>query len=84
MPHTPPSNAIPSSNQIFTHSDHKLNETSGISFVSSITCSSYSKYRFWIIDSGANGHVCSSLHLFHSYYKIKPVIVFLPNGSYTL
>ena len=38
----------------------------------------------WLIDSRANEHICSSLHLFHSYYKIKPINVNLPNGSSVL
>lgn len=43
--------------------------TSGIQ--SAISCSLNSNSEFWIIDSGANDHICSSIHLFHSVYKIK-------------
>ncbi|PNX75766.1 peptide transporter PTR2, partial [Trifolium pratense] len=32
-------------------------------------------------DSGANDHICSSLHWFSSFYKIKPIHVNLPNGN---
>lgn len=34
-----------------------------------------------IIDSGANDHVYSSLHLFILYHKIRPINVCLLNGS---
>lgn len=33
------------------------------------------------VDSWSNDNVCFSLHFFHSYYKIKPISVFLPNDS---
>ncbi|XP_058784297.1 uncharacterized protein LOC131659073 [Vicia villosa] len=35
----------------------------------------------WIIDSGATDHICSSIHWFHSYIKIVPISVKLPNGN---
>lgn len=35
----------------------------------------------WILHSGANDHVCSSLNLFNSYYKIEPIKITLPNGN---
>lgn len=82
MPHTTPSNTIHSSNQISTHSNHNPNETLGISNVSCLACSSYSNSKFWFLDLGANDHLCSSLHFFHSYYQIKPISVFLPNENF--
>jgi len=35
----------------------------------------------WQVDSGANEHICSSLHFLSSPYTIKPVCVNLPNGN---
>ena len=35
----------------------------------------------WLIDSGVNEHICSSLTLLHSFHKIKPMNVILPNGT---
>ncbi|KAF1898802.1 hypothetical protein Lal_00035561 [Lupinus albus] len=39
------------------------------------------QYISWILDSGSTHHISSSLSLFSSYYKIKPVRVNLPNSS---
>ena len=36
----------------------------------------------WIIDSGASHHICASLHWFHSYSEINPMIIKLPNGNH--
>jgi hypothetical protein len=36
-----------------------------------VSCSIQSNSQFWLIDSGANDHICSSLDWFSSYYKIK-------------
>jgi hypothetical protein len=38
----------------------------------------------WIIDSGASHHICASLHWFHSYSEINPMIVKLPNGNHVV
>ncbi|XP_058761005.1 uncharacterized protein LOC131634366 [Vicia villosa] len=43
-------------NHISTHSGPLPNETSGIIFVSTITCVSHAKPDYWILDSGANDH----------------------------
>lgn len=37
-----------------------------------------------ILDFGANDHVSSSLNIFNSYYKIKPIKISFRNGSYNL
>ncbi|XP_058774998.1 uncharacterized protein LOC131649251 [Vicia villosa] len=76
--------ANPSANHISTHIGHTPNEDSGKSFVSTVSCSTYVKPDFWILDSGANDHVCSSLQMFSCYHKIKPINVCLPNGSVVL
>jgi hypothetical protein len=56
--------------------------TSSLSSVHSIvSCSIQTDSKFWLIDSGANDHICSSLEWFSSYYKIKPIHVNLPNGN---
>jgi len=36
--------------------------------------------NYWILDSGATDHVCSSLSEFTSYKSIKPIPISLPNG----
>jgi len=69
----------PSSNTItaapLVSSTISATETSptGISFPSHLT--------HWLIDSGANEHICCDHHCFSSFYKIKPVQVSLPNGN---
>jgi len=44
------------------------------------TCSSLSN-SYWLIDSGANEHICCNLKLFSSFHPISLVHVTLPNGS---
>jgi len=46
-----------------------------------ISCSINTNSDFWLLDSGDNDHICSSLASFSSLYKIKPTNVNLPNGS---
>jgi len=53
--------------------------TSGINTV--ISCSLKVQTNHWLIDSGANEHICSSLSLLHSFHKIKHMHVTLPNGT---
>nr|KYP43955.1 hypothetical protein KK1_034595 [Cajanus cajan] len=36
---------------------------------------------FWIIDSGATDHICTSLKWFDKYVKIHPISVIIPNGN---
>lgn len=40
-----------------------------------------SKIENWILDTGVTNHICHSLSKFHSYKRIEPVFVKLPNGS---
>lgn len=68
LPSNPTPN--PSANHISTHFSHTPNENSGKLFVSTVSCSTYIKPDFWILDSGANDRVCSSLKLFSCYHKI--------------
>lgn len=39
------------------------------------------KSQQWILDTGAIDHICSTLFVFQSYKRIRPVTVNLPNGS---
>jgi len=71
-----------STNHIATSFPSSIDFTSGINTI--FSCSLHVPSDHWLIDSGANEHICSSLHLFHSYYKIKPINVNLPNGSSVL
>ena len=48
--------------------------------ITASTCSSLSG-SFWLIDSGANEHICCNFTLFSLYHSIPPVHVTLPNGS---
>jgi len=68
-----------STNHITSSFPSSIDFTSGINTV--LSCSLHVQTNHWLIDSGANEHICSSLDLFHSNYKIKPIIVNLPNGS---
>jgi hypothetical protein len=74
-----------SSNHIHTSSvtdSGLLFQTPSLPYIHSIvSCSIQVDSKFWLIDSGANDHICSSLDWFSSYYKIKPVHVNLPNGN---
>jgi hypothetical protein len=74
-----------SSNHIHTtptvESGH-ISPSTHLSFVHSVvSCSIQSNSQFWLIDSGANDHICSSLDWFGSYYRIKPIHVNLPIGN---
>jgi len=40
-----------------------------------------SSFSYWIIDSGATDHICSSLTYFTSYHQIDLIYVKLPNGN---
>lgn len=68
-----------STNHVATSFPSSIDFTSGINTI--FSCSLHVPSDHWLIDSGANEHICSSLHLFHSYYRIKPICVNLPNGS---
>jgi len=65
------------SSQALTENPTTINTISGIYFVSS---SLPSLSDVWIIDYGANDHVCCSMHYFSSFSKIKPTRVSLPKG----
>jgi hypothetical protein len=78
LPAAPPSSA----NHIHTPSPSTFFNTSGISSI--FSCSLQSKSDLWLLDSGANEHIVSSLHWFTSYHKITPKPVNLPNGSSVL
>ncbi|XP_058726423.1 uncharacterized protein LOC131597764 [Vicia villosa] len=83
-PHASSSNKTSTSNHIstsLTHSGHTSYELSGNSYSLIASCSTQNKSQFWIIDSGANDHVCSSINWFSPCHNIQPVSVFLPNGS---
>lgn len=41
----------------------------------------HSSHGSWIIDSGATDHICRFVQWFHSYKKIIPINVRLPNGK---
>jgi len=40
-----------------------------------------SSFNYWILDSGATDHICSSLTHFTPYHQINHISVKLPNGN---
>ncbi|PNX73342.1 peptide transporter PTR2, partial [Trifolium pratense] len=74
------SNPSSSVNQLsMAHGPSPNEPSSGI--VSSLICSLNITSTFWLLDSVASEHICSSLQWFNSFYKIKPMHIKLPNGS---
>lgn len=69
------------SNQMST-SHISPNQTLGT--VCNITFNTNTFPHSWILDSSANDHVCSSLNLLTSYYKITPIRITLPYGNCTI
>jgi hypothetical protein len=57
-------------------SPHDSSTSGNHSSLNSMSASSY-----WILDSGANEHICSSSHWFYSLHSIDPISVSLPNGA---
>jgi len=37
--------------------------------------------NYWLLDSGANEHICGNISYFTSFHRIKPVCVNLPNKT---
>ena len=81
-PSSPPPQ--PTSNHIASTSSNPsssilLSQSPGIHTIFSGALTHLSPH--WLVDSGANEHICSSLHFLSSPYTIKPVCVNLPNGN---
>lgn len=76
----PTTNHISSSPQI-TSGYTASTSSAGIFSVNSCYLPSNS---LWLLDSGVNEHICTTLSHFDSIYPIKLVYVTLPNGSYLL
>jgi len=49
-----------------------------------ISCFIHDSYDYWLIDSGSNDYICSSLISLTSFYKIKHINVNISNCSYVL
>jgi len=78
----PTSNHITSATSFSSSSvphTHTPTPPSGISII--FSCALSDSSHDWLLDSGANEHICSSLHYFTSYHPIKPVLVHLPNKT---
>jgi len=75
----PAASSPSSANLIHAPSSSNSFTPSGISSI--FSCSLQSKSDLWLLDSGANEHIVSSLHWFTSYHKISHKPVNLPNGS---
>ncbi|KEH29684.1 hypothetical protein MTR_4g048330 [Medicago truncatula] len=70
------SNPVSTNHIVSSTASHSV---SGINTV--ISCSLNAQSNYWLIDLGANEHICCSLSLLHSFHKIKPMNVILPNGT---
>jgi len=70
----------PVSNDTYT-SNTPATESYQTSIFSVVSCAIDSAPHHWILDSGANDHICSYLSSFTSFYKIKPTNVNLPNKT---
>lgn len=84
------SSASPTSRPVSNHINnssslgHSSGDASQTGIYGIISCSLQTNFEYWLLDSGANGHICSSLSSFTSFYKIKPINVNLPNGTSVL
>jgi len=79
---TPPTSNTTSATTNRVISAHASSSTNAFAGINTIfSCSLHVKSPHWLIDSGANEHICSSIALLHSFYKIKLVHVTLPNGQ---
>jgi hypothetical protein len=77
--------SVPSTNHVSTSLTQPPTSTDSPSGIACpLSCSLISHSNFWLLDSGATDHVCSSLHWFTSFYRIKPVHISLPNGTSVL
>jgi hypothetical protein len=83
LPSASASTSTPSSstNQI-SYVFPSLDPNSGIICI--LSCSWQTHSNYWLLDSGATDHVCSSMHWFTSFYRIKPIHIILPTGSSVL
>ena len=77
-------NDIPIRANISHSSPNSVSDLCGTSFIFSIntTHTPSTNNTPWIIDSGATDHITSCLHYFHTYSKIKPIKINLPNGQF--
>lgn len=62
-----------------THDQSSFGSASGI--ICTVFSLIHHDKPFWILDLGANNHVCSSLKIFTLIHNIKPVYVTLPNDN---
>jgi len=63
-------------------SNHVTSQSTASSGINTISSNSlHVSNPIWLIDSGANEHICSSIHFFSSVYPITPIHVNLPNGQ---
>ncbi|MCH79444.1 integrase catalytic region [Trifolium medium] len=85
----PPSQASTSSsnaNQISVvpmtqgHSPHESSSGILLTHINSLSVDN----DFWLLDSGANDHICATAQFFNTMYEIAPVHVKLPNGNHVI
>nr|ABD32757.1 Integrase, catalytic region [Medicago truncatula] len=79
---SPPTGPI--SNHVHTSTISSVPDTQQTGISSVVSCAIDSASHHWILDSGANNHICSSSLCFTSFYKIKPTNVNLPNKTTVL
>ena len=81
IPSSSPSTSSPATNHISVPQVSSIYTTPSSSGIINATMCSSLFDSFWLIDSGANEHICCNLNFFSSYPPISPVHVTLPNGS---
>jgi len=76
-PHGPTTNHI----SVSPHITSGYTASSSSPGIYSVNSSSLPSHSYWLLDSGANEHICSHLPHFTSLYPIKPVYVIVPNNT---
>jgi len=82
IPPTPPTTSANTNHIIFEPVSSSLHASAGINTIFPYCL--HVKSNYWLIDFGANEHICSSLSLLQSFYRIKHLHVTLPNGTSVL
>jgi len=81
VPSTSSSNPASTNHISSSHTPPSVSGKNTVYLNTVLSCSLNAQINHWLIDSGANEHICSSLNLLHSFHKIKPMNVILPNGT---
>jgi len=80
IPSSSPSSSSPATNHISVPQVSSIYTTPSSSGIINATICSSLLDSFWLIDFGANEHICCNLNLFSSFHPISPIPITLPNG----